>query len=220
MAGLGWHRCLPSGLEPRPDFVIGDILEAGQFVGKGTHVATTLHVVLATDRHESRAVPAQVPGEQRQVDEGEYVVGCVVMLGDAEGPADLGCLGGRVVMGDIPDDLGWDTGDVLGPIQRPLVDGRRVGIEAAGGMGDEAVVRQPSVDDFAANGVGQGDVGTDVDAEPHVGPLGRSGTSRIDGVHLGAIAHAFEKVMEEDRVGFAGIRPPQQDQIGRLDLFI
>jgi hypothetical protein len=42
----------------------------------------------------------------------------------------------------------------------------------------------------------------------------------INRMHFGAVADTLEKVVEEDRVGFAGVRPPQHDQVGRLDLFV
>ena len=73
--------------------VVDDVLEAGQAVGDGAHVAAALHVVLAAQRVEAGAVAADVAGQQRQVDERQHVVDPVVVLGDAERPAQLGPVG-------------------------------------------------------------------------------------------------------------------------------
>ena len=65
----------------------------GSLFGDGAHVAAALHVVLPAQRVEAAAVAADVAGEQRQVDEREHVVDRVVVLGDAERPAQLGPVG-------------------------------------------------------------------------------------------------------------------------------
>ena len=78
----------PGRIEPCPERVVLDVLEAWQPVGQGAHVAAALDVVLATERVQATAVLADVSGEDRQVDERDDVVDRVVMLGDAEGPAD------------------------------------------------------------------------------------------------------------------------------------
>jgi hypothetical protein len=64
------------------------VLEAGQPVRQGAHVAAALDVVLAAERVDAAAVAADVAGQQDEVDQGEDVVGRVVVLGDAERPAD------------------------------------------------------------------------------------------------------------------------------------
>ena len=76
---------------------------AGQLVGDGAHVAAALHVVLAAQRDQAGAVAADVAGEQRQVDQREHVVGRVVVLGDAEGPADLRPVGAGVGVRQLAD---------------------------------------------------------------------------------------------------------------------
>jgi hypothetical protein len=87
-------------------------------------------------------------------------------------------------------------------------------------MLDEHVVGQAGVDDLAGDGVGQGDVGADVEPEPGVGPLRAARAARIDAVELGAAMNRLEEVMEEDRVRFARVRSPEDQQIRLFDLFI
>ena len=101
-------------LEPRAGLgVVLDVLEARQLVGDRAHVAAALHVVLAAQRVEAAPVPADVPAEQPQVDQRQHVVDGVVVLGDAERPADLGAVGPRVGVRELADHLGGDPGRLL-----------------------------------------------------------------------------------------------------------
>ena len=69
-----------------------------------------------------------------------------------------------------------------------------------------------------ANGVGQGDIGADIQRS-HTSPSGRV-------VRRGSIANrraplrSPQHVVEEDRVRLARIRAPEQDQVGLLDLAV
>ena len=203
------------GLEPGPGLRVGlDVLEPGQLVGDGPHVAAALHVVLAAQRDQPGPVPAHMPGEQGQVDEGEDVVGGVVVLGDAEGPADLRPIGAGVVVRQPADEVGGHAGVALGTLQRVVLHRRRVGVEAGGGPFHERLVHQPGLDDLAADGVRQRDVRPDVDAEPRVGPLRRRGPPRVHRVHAGAVPEALQHVVEEDRVRFARVGAPHDNQVG------
>ena len=56
----------PGLVELRPERVVLDVLEARQPVGQGAHVAAALDVVLAAQRVEAAAVPADVAGQQRR----------------------------------------------------------------------------------------------------------------------------------------------------------
>src|SRR5581483_3872202 len=55
---------------------------------------------------------------------------------------------------------------------------------------------------------------------PLLGPPGGAGPARVDGEEAGAAAQALEQVMEEDRVGLAGVGAPQEDDLGLLDLLV
>ena len=103
------------------------------------------------------------PHEQRQVDEGEHVVDAVVVLGDAERPADLRPVGAGVGVGELADRLGGDAGDLRrrarASTPRPTRRTRRSRVVPRS-MNDR--VDQPGVDDLAGDRVRQGDVGADV----------------------------------------------------------
>jgi hypothetical protein len=213
-----WDRAPPLGLELRPRRGVGDVLEAGQLVRQRSHVAAALDVVLPAQRVEPRAVAPDVSAQQGEVDEAEHVVDGVVVLGDAERPAQLGPVGPGVGVGELADRLGRHAGDLGAAFERPLLDRRGVLGVAGGGAVDEVGVDQSGVDDLAGDRVGQGDVGADVQAQPHVGELGRRATPGVDDVQGGAVADAGEDVVEEDRVGVTGVRAPHHDHVGGLDL--
>ena len=85
---------------------------------------------------------------------------------------------------------------------------------ASGGPRHERFVHQPGLDDLAADGIRQRDVGADIDAEPRVGLLCRRRAPRVSRVQPGAAPDALQHVMEEDRVHFTRVRPPQHEQVG------
>src|SRR5207245_6426546 len=80
-----------------------EVLKPGQASGDRAHVASALHVVLAAQRVEPTAVTTDLSGEKAEVDQGEHVVGGVVMLRDAERPADHSSLGACVIEGNLLD---------------------------------------------------------------------------------------------------------------------
>jgi len=158
-----------------------------------------------------------VPAEQRQVDEGEDIVDGVVVLGDAQRPAELGPVGAGVGVGEFGDLGGRYPSLRLGGVQGPLLDTSGELIEAGGGPLDEVAVVQPGVEDLAGDGVGQGDVGADVQGQPRVGEAGGRRAPRIDYEQLRAPALRLEDMVEEDRMGLSGVGAPQDDNVGVLD---
>jgi hypothetical protein len=79
---------------------------------------------------------------------------------------------------------------------------------------------EAGVNDLAGHGVGQGDVAADVETEPQVGPLGGARAARVDRNQAGPAVDPLEQVMEEDRMGLAGVTAPQEDEIRLLDLTV
>ena len=142
------------------------------------------------------------------------------MLGDSERPQNLGRFGGGIGMRHLPDGLGGDAGQFCAALKCVRLDGGLELLEALGRARNEVLVVQVSRDDLAGNGVRHGDIAADFEPEPHVGELGRRGTTRIDGEHGGAVVDALQQMMEEDRVCFASIRTPQQDDVGLFDFFV
>ena len=118
-------------VELRPELVVLDVLEARQPIRQGAHVAAALDVVLAAERVDAAAVAPDVAGQQDEVDQGEDVVDRVVVLGDAERPADHRLVGRREGVGELADRLGRDAGLALGVLERVALDLGLVGLEVA-----------------------------------------------------------------------------------------
>ena len=94
----------PRGLEPGPRVgVLLDVLEPGELVRDRAHVAAALHVVLPPEGVQAAPVATDVAGEETEVDEGEHVVDGVVVLSDAERPAQLRAVGPCVGVGELAD---------------------------------------------------------------------------------------------------------------------
>ena len=104
------------------------------------------------------AVLADMPGEQRQIDQREDVVHRVVVLGDAEGPADLGPVGPRVGVSRLPDDFRRDAGLPLRQLEGVGLDAGPIRLEAGRGVPDERLVGQPAVDDLPGHRIGERDI--------------------------------------------------------------
>jgi hypothetical protein len=152
-------------------------------------------------------------GEQGEIDEGEDIVNRVVMLSDAESPAELRAAGTGVCVRYFANDSRRDSGLTLGEGQRVFFNAGAIGVEAAGRLSYELLVGQSRHDDFAAHGVGQGDVRTNVKPHPTVSPPCGSCSTRVDDTEFGAMFDRFQKVVEEDRVRLARIGAPQEDVV-------
>ena len=197
-----------------------DVLEPGQLVGDRAHVAAALDVVLSSQRVEAASVGADVAGQQPEVDQPEDVVDGVVVLGDAERPADHRPVGRRERMSQLADGLGRHTRLLLRVLERVALDLFAVGIEVGRRPLDELAVRKAGVDDLARDRVRERDVRPDVEPEPDIGPFGRGRPARVDRVQPGAVADAAQQVVEEDRMRLPGVRAPEHDQVGLFSLAI
>jgi hypothetical protein len=123
-------------------------------------------------------------------------------------------------VGQLADRLRRNTGHPLALLEAPRLDRGLELLVAGGGVLDEGLVGQPSVDDLARDRVGQRDVGADVEPEPGVGPLRGAGPPRVDGVQPRPAMDSLEEVMEEDRMRVARVRSPQDQEIRFFDLLI
>ena len=110
------------------------------------------------------AVAADVAGEQREVDQREHVVDGVVVLGDAERPADHAR--GRRGRRRAPTRGSTSAGTpviALAALERVRLDRRaRTPRSPSSPRSMNVVVAQAGVDDLARHRVGERDVGADV----------------------------------------------------------
>jgi hypothetical protein len=134
----------PRALEAPARLVVLHVLEAGELVGQSAHVAAALHVVLAAQRAEARAVAPDVAREQREVDQREDVVDGVVVLGDAERPADDRAIGARVTRDHALDQLRRNPRLARRAVERPRLDGSPVGLDVGRRAPDEERFSRPA----------------------------------------------------------------------------
>jgi len=123
-------------------------------------------------------------------------------------------------VGEIDDRVGWDTRFALNALERVRLDGSGVVVEMVRRAVDEVAVREAGMDDLAGDAVRERDVGADVEAQPHVGPLCRGGAPRIHDVQAGSMVHALQHMVEEDGVRLPRVRPPEQDHVRFFNLAV
>src|SRR5439155_19302691 len=133
----------------------------------------------------------------------------VVVLCDAERPADHPALRTSVLEGHLFDRGRWNTGLCFRPLEGVGLNAPSELLVTGGCSLDELFVGQPGVDDLPRHRVRQPYVATDVDPEPYIGRTGGARAARIDGNQPRTVAHAAQQVMEKDRVGLACVRTPQ-----------
>ena len=207
------NRRLPGALELRARLVIENVLEAGQAIRDCPHVPAALDVVLSAQRVQPATVPSNLARQQREVDQREDVVHRVVVLRDAESPADHRAVGTRIGERRVADGVARNPGFLLRVLERVFLHARAVLVEIRRRAPDEFLVRQPCVDDHAGHGVGERDVAADLETEPDVRPRRRAGATRIHNVQTRAGAHAFQDMMEENRMSIARVRAPEEDDV-------
>src|ERR1700693_5579195 len=121
------------------------------------------------------------------------------MFGDPKRPADHPRLRAPVSQRDILDRSRRHTGLALRALQRISLDAASELVIAGGGTRNETRIGQPLMDDHSRHRVGKRDVAADVESEPNVSPLRRTGAAWIDSNELGAVANAAQEVVKEDR---------------------
>src|SRR5262249_42622858 len=100
------------------NLIVLDVLEAGETIGNGAHIAAALHVVLPAQRANAAAIASNVSGYQSEINQSNYVIDRIVVFGNAERPAKLGAAGFGVSMGGPANNLSRYAGFFFGALQR------------------------------------------------------------------------------------------------------
>jgi hypothetical protein len=111
-----------------------------------------------------------------------------------------------------------DPGDLGCAIRGIPVDQLGIGVEPGRRPLDELRPVEAALDDDPGHRIRQGDVRTDVDSQPHIGPAGRLASPGVDAVQAGTVVDSLEEMMEKDGMRRARVRTPEEDDIGVLDL--
>ncbi len=145
-------------------------------------------------------------GHQRQVGEGQGVVGAVSALADAHAPVKGGAPGGGVNAGGGADIAGRHAADRLGPLRGFVFQAFNILGEALGARADERLVHQALVDNDVGHGVEHGHIGAGFLAQPERGKVSHFGLAGIDHNQLGPVfGDGLFKKSADDRVGFGGV---------------
>jgi hypothetical protein len=217
---VGELGATPCTRELGVDIRVLEVLETRHAGRNGAHVTAALHIVLTPQGIQPAAVPADLSSQQREVDQRQDVVRRVVVLGDAERPADHRAVGAGVSERDLLDRRCGNRRLALADFERVPLYALGVLVKAARGSRDELGVRQPRVDDDPGHRVGKRDVAAHVEAEPDVRPLRRARPARVDGDQARASSHTPQQVVKEDRVRLPRVRSPQEDEVSLFSLTI
>ena len=178
-------------------------------------VGGALHVVLAAQRMQAGAGPADLAGDQRQRDQAARIVGAVDMLADAHAPEDDRRFCARIGPRDLAQRLRRDAADRLHLLRRELLDLLLQLLEALGVAGDVLVVGQAFGDDRVDHRVQHGDVGARLELQM----LGRVARQRLPArIHheqLGAVL--LDRVLDEgrgDRMVHGRVGADHDDDLG------
>src|SRR5437667_6317388 len=86
----------------------------------------------------------------------------------------------RVGMRHVADDVSGNTGLTLHVLERVGLDAAPVFVKAGCRVFNELSVLKSRRNDLARNGVRQRDIGPNIETGPHIRPLNRARTSRVD----------------------------------------
>jgi len=137
---IGRHLPFPGRLEFLPVLRDGDRLVAGIDVGKGTHVARALYIVLAPQGvHPGRRTP-DLTAQHRQIGKTLHVVHRRGVLSDAQAVNDGACLRFGIAFRYFDNRRGGHAGNLGDPFGRILLDHLDQGIGVFSALFDECLV--------------------------------------------------------------------------------
>ena len=203
---------------------LGDVaLVAGQRVGDAAGVARALHVVLPAQRRDPVADPADLPGQQRQVEQRRRVGRAVGVLGHAHAPDQAGIaralvrrIRRRVGEGRADEQLGRHAGDHLHVLRRVVVQFRAPGLEALRPLRDEGFVGQARVQDRPRHPVQHGHVGARIVAQPEIGVVAHLDPLGVEHDQLRPAVDRLAHPAGRDGVVRGRVRADHEEAVGRL----
>ena len=121
-AALRIERLAPEVLVPAADVELLDGLVVREVHRDQARVGSALHVVLAAQRMQARARPADLARDQRERDQAARVVGAVRVLRDAHAPEDDRRFRGRVDARHVAQHARLDADDLGHRFGREVLD--------------------------------------------------------------------------------------------------
>ncbi len=187
-ARLGLELHAPFGIEQGARDRVRHVPVAGEFVRERTHVARTLHVVLAPQRVHAHAFAADIARGHREVGDAEHHRAALAVLGHAQSVIDRAVAAGGVEAGGATHQFGGHAGDFGERFGRVLRLRHEVapflewgGLAAFGHIG---LVDEAFGDDDVRDRVDQRDVGAGPQRQVEVGMDVRR-VHEVDGTRVG-----------------------------------
>ena len=149
----------PGLLVLRADVRVLHRLVVGEEHRNEAGVGGALHVVLAAQRMQPGAGPADLAGDQRQRDQAARIVGAVGVLRHAHAPEDDGAFGARIGARHLAQRVGGNAADRRHFLRREILDVLLPGVEAFDIGLDILLVVELLGDDDVEHGVEHGHVG-------------------------------------------------------------
>ena len=143
-----------------------------------------------------------------------------MVLSDSESPADHSAISAGERARHFANNFLGNARFAGAALQRPLLNASRIGFVSGRRFFYETIIRQSGMNDLTRDRVGQGDIRPDIQPDPRVRPLRRRGVSRIDNVESRAVVDSFKNIMKENRVRFARVRSPENDEVSLFRFLI
>ena len=174
-------------------------------------VGSALHVVLAAQRMQPGARPADLAGDQRERDEAARIVGAVGVLRDAHAPEDDRRLGAGEFARHGAQHVGLDAADRRHLFRRIILDALGERLEALDVGLDVLLVVELFRDDRIEDAVEQSDVGAVLELQ-HVGGVALERlAARIGDDQRGAALGGLLEKRRRDRMILGRIGADHQD---------
>ena len=217
--------CLPQRFEHRAGRVVGDVPVAGKLMRERAHVAGALHVVLAAQRINADARPADIAGRHGEIGDRHHGGRALAVLGDAETVIDRAVAAGGVEPRRGADRFRRHAGNLrhffravarLGDESGPVAE-----LVPVAALVHEFLVDQSLGDDDMRQRRENGDIGArpkrQVIGGFHMRRAHEIDAARIDHDQLRSGPQPLLHARSEHRMRIGRIGADQDDDVGMLD---
>jgi hypothetical protein len=213
-AALRIERLAPEVFVPASDVELLDGLVVGEVHRDQARIGSALHVVLAAQRMQTGAGPADLARDQRERDQAARVVGAVRVLRDAHAPEDDRRFRRRVDARDGTQHVRLDVDDLRHRLWREVLDLGLQGLEARDVLANVGLVVELLVDDRMEQRVQQRDVAAGLELKRMRRVAHQVLAARIDDDELGAALRRLLEERSRDRMVHGRPRADDDDAFG------
>ncbi len=201
-----------------PHLLLRNPLVAGEVVGKGPHITSSLDVVLTPERIDARGWTAHIPGQHGKIGQAGHVGGAGGMLGDPHGVEDGGPFGACVEPRRL-DDVLWGNPRHRRDLCRGIVGEDRGQLrEPFAPLFDELPIVQPFAHDHMHHPQIQGHIRPRGQLQEKVGLFREIRPAGVDDNESRSPPLGLVEPKADDRMGFEGVGADNQDELRLFQL--